>query len=310
MVVLYPFLPESPRWLISKDRLDEGLQVIARINGSTIDDPVVQLQYREIVDTIEYEKTEGRPIALLEIVRNAPNRRRLALALSIAPLTMLTGSNIITYYYGDMLSQAGITSSKAQMQISLVMSTWQFFTALGGCFLADKLGRRVLCLTALAGCTVMFYVVGALTKVYGGSSSNSGIYGTVASIFIFLGFYSFGLTPLTQMYPPEVLSFNLRATGMALFTVLNKSCAIFVTMVFPYMFDSLGWKTYMINASWNFLFLFLVFLFWVETKGKTLEQIDEIFDGMKHSNVPNLDALKGNEKALEFSVVATTAEKV
>ncbi|CAH0046922.1 unnamed protein product [Clonostachys solani] len=299
IVVLTPFLPESPRWLIHKDRLDEAIKVLARINGSTPSDPVVQVQYTEIVDTLNYEKTEGKSIGFVGVVRSAPNRRRLILALSVSPVTMLSGSNVITYYYGDMLSQAGITSSTTQMEINLILSVWQLVVALAGCLLAERLGRRILCLSSLLGCTVMFYIVGALTAVYGTSSYAPGIQGTVAAVFLFLGFYSFGLTPLTQMYPPEVLSFRLRATGMSLFTLINKACGIFVTMVFPYMFDAVGWKTYVINASWNFLFIIFVYFYWVETKGKTLEEVDELFDGVKHSDVPDLDQVNGDEKIIE-----------
>lgn len=215
---------------------------------------------------------------------------------------MLTGSNVITYYYGTMLSQAGITSSKTQMEINFVLSAWQFVVAVSGSLLAEKLGRRMLCLASLGTCTVMFYLVGAMTSVYGDSTNESGIYGTVAVVFLYLGAYSFGLTPLTNMYPPEVLSYNIRATGMAMFTLCAKACGIFVTMVFPYMFDAIGWKTYIVNASWNILFFIWVFFFWVETKGKTLEEVDVLFDGMKHSDVPNLRHIQEKQNGTDVSL--------
>lgn len=302
LLLVLPILPESPRWLIAQDRFDDGLKVLVRVNGaSSSEDPSVQVQYREIVDTIAYEKAEGKSIAFAEMIRNAPNRRRIALALSVAVLTMLNGTNIITYYYGDMLSQAGITSSKTQMEINLILSAWHFVVAVAGSILADRLGRRFLMLSASAGCTLMMYIIGALTAAYGDSSNQSGIIGTVASIFLFGGFYAFGLTPITQMYPPEVLSYNLRALGMGLFTLLNKACGIFVSMAFPYMFDAIGWKTYMVNASWNILFIVWAYFYWVETKGKTLEEIDELFDGVKHSDVPNLSDLDLAKKDAQIS---------
>lgn len=294
VLAIIPFLPESPRWLVFNDQAEKALEVLARINGSTVEDSAVQLQFSEIIDTIEYEKSDGKSQGFKEIIRNAPNRKRLALALSVSPLTMLTGSNVITYYYGTMLSQAGITSSKTQMEINLVLSAWQFIIAMLGSLLAEKLGRRFLCLSSLGTCTLMFYLVGAMTAVYGTSNNQSGVYGTVAVVFLYLGAYSFGLTPLTNMYPPEVLSYNIRATGMSMFTMLSKICGVFVTMVFPYMFEAIGWKTYMVNASWNVLLFAWVWFAWVETKGKTLEEIDELFDGVKHSEV--IDLKKHNEK--------------
>jgi MFS-type transporter involved in bile tolerance (Atg22 family) len=300
MVVLY-FLPESPRWLAYKDRQEEALAVLARVNGTTTDDVGVQVQFREIVDTIEYEKSDGRSLGFSELVRTAPNRKRLILALSIAPLTMMTGSNVITYYFGTMLSQAGIDDTRTQLHINLTLSAWQFVVGFIGCMLAERLGRRLLCMLSLGFCTIFFYMIGGLTARYGESENTSAIYGTVSVIFLFLGAYAFGLTPLTNMYSPEVLSFNIRATGMAMYSLLSSCCGVFVTMVFPYMFKAIGWKTYMINASWNILFFAFVYFYWVETKGRTLEEMDELFDGEKHSDVPDLAMVK-NKQDLELNV--------
>ena len=90
------FLPESPRWLVYQDRNDEALKVIARVHGTSSDDAQVQVQYREIMDTLNYEKSQGRTLGYQETIKSKTNRRRLLLAVSVAPLAMLTGSNTIT----------------------------------------------------------------------------------------------------------------------------------------------------------------------------------------------------------------------
>lgn len=95
LIVLF-FLPESPRWLAYKDRREEALDVLARIENTDRDDPSVQLQFREIIDTIEFEKQAGRGVGFREAARSPANRKRVYLAMSVAPLCMLTGSNVIT----------------------------------------------------------------------------------------------------------------------------------------------------------------------------------------------------------------------
>jgi hypothetical protein len=93
---LIPFLPESPRWLAYNDRTEEALRVLARINGASEQHPDVQLQFKEVVDTLRYEKGEGHSLSFAAMLKSPTNRKRLLLALSVAPLAMLTGSNIIT----------------------------------------------------------------------------------------------------------------------------------------------------------------------------------------------------------------------
>ncbi|KAF7554853.1 hypothetical protein G7Z17_g2583 [Cylindrodendrum hubeiense] len=306
MGIIY-FVPESPRWLIFNDRRDEALNVLAKINGADKQDPNVQLQYKEIIDTLEYEKGEGGSIGLPTMFKSPSNRKRLLLALSIAPLAMLTGSNIITYYFGSMLSQAGIDDPTTQLQINVILSAWQLVVAIIGSSLAERLGRRRLALISLGLCCVFFYMLAGLTARYGTAGDKSGTYGTIACIFLFLGAYGFGITPLTAMYVPEVLSYNMRANGIAMQGMLIKSCGVLVSMAFPYLMESIGWKTYVVNASWNILIWLYIYFQWVETKGLTLEEIDALFEGVHVSPDHGGSLEKGSDLAVISNAQTTTS---
>ena len=95
LVVLF-FLPESPRWLAYNGRHEEALDVLARVAGEDRESASIQVQFREIVDTFEYEKHVGRGVGFREAARIPANRKRVFLAMSVAPLCMMSGSNVIT----------------------------------------------------------------------------------------------------------------------------------------------------------------------------------------------------------------------
>ncbi|CZR66416.1 related to hexose transporter protein [Phialocephala subalpina] len=298
------FVPESPRWLIGQDRHEEALEVLAVVNaGGDVSDPTVLVQYREIADTIAWEKTEGRQLTFTEAYTNPANRKRLIIAISFSAMVMLPGTNIITYYFGTMLEQAGITNATTQLEINIILTAWSLVIAVVASFYADKVGRKLLCCLSLTGGIISFYLVGGLTAAYGTSSNKSGIYGTIACIFLYNGTYSFGITPLTVLYPPEVLSYRIRGTGMGLYTMSTKLCGLFVTMVFPFALDAIGWKTYIINASFDILMVLFVMFYWVETQGLTLEEVDVKFDGVKHSSVPDLEELKSGKVDIDIEGV-------
>lgn len=98
------------------------------------------------------------------------------------------------------------------------MNAWCLCIALLGTYFMNILGRKTMAIVSTALLTTFLFLYGGLNKLYGESTNTSGIYGSVAVIFLFQGSYSFGWTPITVLYPPEVLNYSMRASGMAVYT--------------------------------------------------------------------------------------------
>jgi hypothetical protein len=147
--------------------------------------------------------------------------------------------------------------------------------------------------------TIFLFLVGAFTKLYASTENTSGVYATVAMIFLFQGSYSFGWTPLSMLYPPEVLSFRMRSIGMGLYTFVVQAAGLLTVYAFPIALDKIGWKTYMINGVWDVFQFVFVLLYWVETKGMSLEEIDAVLDG-----IPVTMGNSEGEKAVEEVVTS------
>lgn len=117
-IAILPFIPESPRWLVYKDRSEDALEVLAVAHSwGDQSDPVILTEYQEIVQTLAFEKEAGS-VSALETLRTPGNRYRLMLVLSVAILSMTPGNNVVTYYLGTMLNEAGITNTNVQLQVS------------------------------------------------------------------------------------------------------------------------------------------------------------------------------------------------
>jgi len=86
-------------------------------------------------------------------------------------------------------------------------------------------------------------------------------------------------------------------------------CSVLMVFTMPIAIDSLGWKLYMINGAWDVIVLALVWIFWVETSGKTLEELDEVLDGVKHTDVPDLEKIYQGKEGLREEVAEAVRTK-
>ncbi|KAK1464799.1 hypothetical protein CMEL01_12154 [Colletotrichum melonis] len=282
-VILVPFVPESPRWLIAKGHDDEALEVFVIMQGKGVEDiqqgraSLHEIRIIMKKEEEEYPRSPGR-----EIVSTPANRKRLAILCTFGPMINMFGNFIISSYLTKILSQAGIRDTVKQTQIQVILNCWSFAVAVFGSFMLDILGRRKQTFVGVGGMIAMLYITGGLIKTYGESTNQSGIYGTIAVIFLFQGFYAFSITPMTSLYPTEVSQYKLRATGIAIFRMLDSGFgqgSLLASFTMAYAMADLGWKFYFINASWNVIFLVIAYFTFVETKGLKLEEIAAKFEG-------------------------------
>lgn len=109
--------PESPRWLVQQGHYEEARLSVAQTNAdSNISDPVVVAIFKEIVDTLKWEREEGHGLRPIEIFKRSATRKRLLIGISAGPFSCIAGNVIASYYLGSELDTAGITDTNDQLK--------------------------------------------------------------------------------------------------------------------------------------------------------------------------------------------------
>jgi len=306
-LIILPFIPESPRWLVHQEYYEEARLVVAQTNANgDLSNPVVLTVYKEIIDTLKWEKEQGRTMSPKEIWKTPVSRKRFLIGISAGPFSCVAGNVIASYYLGAELDTAGITDSLQQLKANVVLNVWCLGCAIAGTWLAAVWGRKSTALLSQGLLISCLFIIGGLSKMYADNpsgASSSLVYGDVAVMFLFQGFYSIGWTPLLTLYPPEVLNYSIRANGVAAASFSLNALALVFVFIMPIGLNNIGWKMYMVNASWDIVILGLIAYYWVETKGKTLEEIDALFEGEKHSDVPDVELVRKGQDKIDIKAV-------
>ncbi|RDW57067.1 hypothetical protein BP6252_13882 [Coleophoma cylindrospora] len=280
-----PFIPESPRWLMYMDRHDEARAVLVKYHaGGDENSPLVAAEYEEIRQTLEFEKSVQH-VGWKALVSTKPNRWRAGVCMTLAVFCQLSGTNTISYYLSTVLDDAGVTNTNTQLGINIGLSVWSLFCAVIGSIYVDKVGRRIEFLSSLTFMAISLIIMAALTKVFLGSVTSTNSAASAAIVFLIFFFYiwqSLIWTPLSFVYVVEVLNFSTRATGSAAFQGACYLTAFLNLYAIPYAMAWSSWGFYLISGFWCVVEGFVIYFYWPETRGLTLEEVDRVFDGEKH----------------------------
>ncbi|KAK3935844.1 general substrate transporter [Diplogelasinospora grovesii] len=299
------FLPESPRWLMAHGRPQAAREILARHHGEGDENhPLVKLEMAEMEIQISTEGSDKRWWDYRELWRTRAARRRLLCVLTMAFFAQWCGNSVTSYYMPVMLENAGITSEQKKLMLNAIYAVITFITALIGARLVDLVGRRVLLLSTLGFCILCFGIITPTSK-YADKNPNNSTTANVSIAFIYLfGIsYSFGWTPLSPMYIVEVLDTNTRAKGKSLAQLATAAASAIIQYSSGPAFENIKYYFYLVFIAWDIIEFTVIYFFWPETRGRTLEELQEVFeakDPVKKSLEP---------KTIQTVIATINAEK-
>lgn len=299
-------LPESSRWLVAKGRHDEARTVLSRVHNLPEDDETVQ----HILGMQQFEAAAtGDPVKFSDLFTRGKTAymQRMLIGASTQMYQQLSGCNAAIYYatvlFEHIFADSGQTE-RAQRVLSLLLgavfsSVYALFT-FPAYYLVDGLGRRNLFFLGISGQAASFFItfgcLVASAAITGGKSaegaserpivpigspkSNRIIQnekGAAVGLFLFIAFFGCSILGLPWIYPPEINPLKTRTYATAVSTCSNWLFNFAVVMFTPVFINYKDWACYLFFAIVNMTWLPVVFFFYPETAGRSLEEIDVIF---------------------------------
>ncbi len=289
LVGLY-FVPKSPRWLMTKGREEEALNILTRIHGEEI----ATKEIVEIRDSIQSESVKDKVSLFVK-----PLLAIVIIGSILSILQQFTGINAVLYYGADIFEQALGFGKEDILKQQVLLATVNLVFTFIAMFTVDKLGRKPLLTIGGFGMLIGFLMMGFTLYFSDYSnvnaagnpalSSSEGIISLIG-VLIFIASFAMSMGPVVWVILSEIFPNRVRSIAMAIAVAAQWLANYAVSFSFPLVVESDINKLQMNGGTWNnslpyflfsaFIFILIIFVwkFIPETKGKTLEEMETLFE--------------------------------
>lgn len=271
-------MPESPRWLISKDRDDEAFNILTKYHAEgDAHSVLVQAEMAQIRSTIKIEMEHSKQ-SWLDMVRTPGMRRRVFISAMLGLFTQMSGNTLLSYYQSLLFSLMGYTTTYAKSRINVANQCWGLFNAVIIALTVTRFPRRWMFMLSAASMTLVFMAMTIcfqrlqLAKSQGVKNQSA----QIAALFFYFAYspcYNIGNNSLTYTYLVELFPYAQRTMGIGIEQIFGKLAGFFSIYVNPIALDAIEWKYLAIYCGWiTFEFTFVYFMY-PETYNRTLEEL-------------------------------------
>ena len=262
------FLPETPRWLISKGRYDEGKRVL-----EMVEEPALVGQTLENIrkDMQLEAQSKGRAMDVFKPWLRIP----LIITVGIFFFQQFSGVNTIIYYSPIIFKIAGIVSNQGSILPAIIIGVVNVLSCLLSVFLLDRVGRRRLYIIGICGMIPSLALLGVCFHYKEALGASLPVF-AVLSIVAYIAFIAISLAPLGWLLISEVFPTSVRGVGMSIGSLSHWGFNAIISFTFLKLVNGVGIApTFWMYAGVCVAGLFWGYYFIPETKGKSLEQIEE-----------------------------------
>ncbi len=262
------FLGDTPRWLISKKREDEAKEIFKKIEPNEDADKHIE----EIKSTLpKAVKASQKKKKVFESWMLIP----VSVGIIIMFIQICTGINTIIYYTATIFKAAGFTDTIGALYATIGVGFVNFVMTFVAIFFTDKIGRKPLLYAGLSGMTISLFALGA--SFYFKNTLGLDLkWVSVGSIVTFIACFAFSLGPIAWILISEIMPLKIRGTAMSIATMSNFAFNFIIALIFPTLLETIGEAyTFWIFGFVGIFSLFYTYYYIPETKGRSLEQIEQ-----------------------------------
>lgn len=266
------FVPESPRWLASKGRKNEALQVLKQIR----DQKSAEVEFKEIEAAVKRETDIDK--ASLKDFSTPWLRRILYIGIGVAIVNQITGVNSIMYYGTQILEKSGFGTQGALIA-NIANGLISVIACCFGIWFVGKVNRRPMLIVGLAGTTSALLLIAISSIVLEGSAALP--YVVLSLTVLFLAFMQGSVGPVTWLVIAEIFPQKLRGLGTGISVFFLWIVNAIIGFFFPVLLSSIGLAaTFFVFVAIGLVGIGFVYKFMPETNGRTLEEIEQEFRAM------------------------------